>query len=44
MTIAYFELLGAVIDKEITFISEQLGKSTDEVYELILDEAERNQS
>ncbi|MBH8561687.1 hypothetical protein I8748_05745 [Nostoc sp. CENA67] len=43
MAITFFELLNPIINKEIAFISSQLEISIDEVYQLILDEAERNQ-
>jgi Putative SAM-dependent methyltransferase len=43
MAITFFELLNTVIEKETDFISNQLEIPIDAVYELILDEAERNQ-
>jgi hypothetical protein len=44
MAITFFELLNTVIGKEIDFISNQLEISIDDVYQLILDEAEHNQA
>lgn len=44
MTITFFELLGLVIEREIDFIADHLNKSVDEIYELIVEEAERNQA
>ncbi|MCC5623414.1 hypothetical protein [Nostoc sp. CHAB 5715] len=44
MTITFFELLNPILNKEIAFLSNQLQISIDEVYQLILDEAERNQA
>ncbi|MHC5610845.1 MAG: hypothetical protein ACYTXA_07455 [Nostoc sp.] len=44
MTISFFELLNTVIDKETDFISNQLEIPVELVYELILEEAERNQA
>jgi Putative SAM-dependent methyltransferase len=43
MGINFFELLNPVLDKEINFISNQLTIPTEEVYKLLLEEAERNQ-
>lgn len=44
MTITFFELLGSVIEREINFIADHLNKSVDEIYELIVEEAELNQA
>ncbi len=43
MTITFFDLLGSVIKREIDFIAGSLHKSVNEIYELIVEEAERNQ-
>jgi hypothetical protein len=43
MTITFFELLSSVIEREIDFIADHLGKTVAEIYQLIVEEAERNQ-
>src|ERR1051325_585631 len=43
MPVTFFELLGPVIDREIDFVTRSLGISTREAYQLVVDEAERNQ-
>jgi len=44
MTITFFELLGSVIEREINFIADHLDNSVDEIYQLIVEEAGRNQA
>lgn len=44
MSVSFFEVLGPVIDREITFVANRLNISVAEVYQLIIDEAENNQT
>ncbi|HYP25824.1 MAG TPA: hypothetical protein VE262_03810 [Blastocatellia bacterium] len=44
MPLSLFQLLGPVIDREVNFIASRQQISVEEVYELLIDEAERNQS
>ncbi len=44
MTITFFELLGSVIGREIDFIADHSNMAVDEIFQLIVEEAERNQA
>jgi hypothetical protein len=44
MSISFFKTLGPVIEREVDFISRRLNLTSDEVYNLINTEAERNQA
>lgn len=44
MPIKFFELLSSVIDKEVAFVAKRQNISTADVYQLIVDEAEKNQA
>ena len=43
MPITFFQLLNPVIERDINFVANQLGITESDVYERILEEAERNQ-
>lgn len=44
MSISFFKILGPVIEREVAFIAKKYNLSTDEVYNLIDAEAERNKA
>ncbi|MET0625774.1 MAG: hypothetical protein ABW250_22760 [Pyrinomonadaceae bacterium] len=44
MPVQFFELLAPVIDGEVAFVARRQNMSVEDVYELIVDEAERNQA